>query len=208
MPESATIFIVDDDEAIRDSLGLLLEASGYRSVAFASGEEFLEVLERDAAGCVLVDVRMPGLGGLEVQQELQRRGSAVPAIIMTGHGDVPLAVKAMRAGAADFIEKPFSEETILASIARALKAGAAHRQENARNAQIVAQADQLTAREREVLTELVAGHANKVIAHHLSISPRTVEIHRARVMEKMRARNLSDLVRMALAVGLGAATDG
>jgi two-component system response regulator FixJ len=147
---------------------------------------------------------MPGLGGLEVQQELKRRGSTVPAIVMTGHADVPLAVQAMRAGAADFIEKPFTDETILASIARALAAGEAHRQEHARNAEIIAHAEQLTAREREVLAELVAGHPNKVIAHHLSISPRTVEIHRARVMEKMRARNLSELVRMALAAGLAA----
>jgi two-component system, LuxR family, response regulator FixJ len=205
MTESATIFIVDDDEAIRESLGLLLEASGYRSVAFASGEDFLKALARDAAGCLLVDVRMPGMGGLEVQQELRRRGSAVPAIVMTGHADVPLAVQAMRAGAADFIEKPFSDTTILASIERALKQGEAQRQAHAGNAAILALADLLTGREREVLIELVAGHPNKVIAHHLSISPRTVEIHRARVMEKMRARNLSELVRMALAAGLGAA---
>jgi len=203
MTATATIFIVDDDEAVRESLGLLLETSGYRTVAFASGEEFLAALVRDAEGCLLVDVRMPGLGGLEVQQELQRRGSAVPAIVMTGHGDVPLAVRAMRAGAADFIEKPFSDETILASIARALSQIAVHRQEHARSAEILAHVDLLTAREREVLTELIAGHPNKVIAHHLSISPRTVEIHRARVMDKMQARNLSDLVRMALAAGLG-----
>lgn len=204
MTEPANIFIVDDDEAVRESLELLLEASGYRTASFASGEGFLKELQRDAEGCLLVDVRMPGLGGLEVQEELVRRGSAVPAIIMTGHGDVPLAVQAMRAGAADFIEKPFSDETIVASIERALKQGAEKRQEQARTAEVLAHADLLTGREREVLMELIAGHPNKVIAHHLSISPRTVEIHRARVMEKMRARNLSELVRMALAAGLGA----
>jgi len=204
MTQSATIFIVDDDEAVRESLALLLEASGYRVAAYASGAAFLAALKRGAEGCLLVDVRMPGIGGLEVQEELARRDSAVPAIVMTGHGDVPLAVRAMRAGAADFIEKPFSDETILASIERALRQGEAQRQDRARNAEVLAHAERLTEREREVLDELVAGHPNKVIAHHLSISPRTVEIHRARVMEKMQARSLSELVRMALSAGLGA----
>jgi two-component system response regulator FixJ len=204
MTESATIFIVDDDDAVRESLELLLEASGYRTAAYSNGEAFLKALQHDAQGCLLVDVRMPGMGGLEVQEELGRRRSAVPAIIMTGHADVPLAVKAMRAGAADFIEKPFADDTILASIERALRQGAERRQEQARNAEVLAHAELLTLREREVLIELIAGHPNKVIAHHLAISPRTVEIHRARVMEKMRARNLSELVRMALAAGLGA----
>ena len=204
MTQSATIFIVDDDEAVRESLALLLEASGYRVAAYASGEAFLAALKRGSEGCLLVDVRMPGIGGLEVQEELARRDSAVPAIVMTGHGDVPLAVRAMRAGAADFIEKPFSDETILASIERALRQGEAQRQDRARNAEVLAHAERLTEREREVLDELVAGHPNKVIAHHLSISPRTVEIHRARVMEKMQARSLSELVRMALSAGLGA----
>ena len=204
MTETLTIFIVDDDEAVRESLALMLEASGYRIAAYASGEAFLAALKRDAEGCLLVDVRMPGgMGGLEVQEELGRRGSAVPAIVMTGHGDVPLAVRAMRAGAADFIEKPFSDETILASIERALKQGESRRQDRARNAEVLAHAERLTEREREVLDELIVGHPNKVIAHHLSISPRTVEIHRARVMEKMQARNLSELVRMALSAGLG-----
>lgn len=204
MTQSLTIFIVDDDEAVRESLVLLLEASGFRVIAFASGEAFLAALKPDADGCLLVDVRMPGIGGLEVQEELRRRASAVPAIIMTGHADVPLAVRAMQAGATDFIEKPFTDETILASIERALKQGESRRLDRARNAEILAHVERLTEREREVLDELVAGHPNKVIAHHLSISPRTVEIHRARVMEKMQARNLSELVRMALAAGLGA----
>jgi len=203
MTRSISIFVVDDDEAVRESLVLLLETSGHRVAAYASGEAFLAALKPDADGCLLVDVRMPGIGGLEVQEELGRRGSAVPAIIMTGHADVPLAVRAMRAGAADFIEKPFTDETILASIERALRQGEARRQDRARNAEVLAHVERLTEREREVLDELVAGHPNKVIAHHLSISPRTVEIHRARVMEKMQARNLSELVRMALAAGLG-----
>ena len=202
MPESATIFIVDDDDAVRHSLELLLDASGFRTVSFASGQAFLDALAPDAQGCVLVDVRMPGMGGLEVQEELRRRRSAVPAIVMTGHADVPLAVQAMRAGAADFIEKPFTDETIRASIARALEAGAQAREDQAANAAAAAHAALLTQREREVLNELVAGHPNKVIAHHLAISPRTVEIHRARVMDKMQARTLSDLVRMALKAGV------
>ncbi len=205
MPDDATIFIVDDDDAIRELLELLLEASGLRTAGFPSGERFLEALAPDAQGCVLVDVRMPGMGGLEVQEALSRRRSAVPAIIMTGHADVPLAVRAMRAGAADFIEKPFSDETILASIARALQRGAEARAAHAESAAAAARIDRLTARERDVLAELVGGHPNKVIAHHLAISPRTVEIHRARVMEKMEARSLSDLVRAALAAGIAAA---
>ncbi len=204
MADPATIFIVDDDDAVRESLVLLVESSGYRALAFASGEAFLDQLPREAQGCALVDVSMPGMGGLEVQQELRRRHAALPAIVMTGHGDVPLAVAAMRAGAVDFLEKPFTDETMLASIARALAVGEAAHREQAHSAGIAARAALLTAREREVLVELVAGHPNKVIAHHLAISPRTVEIHRARVMEKMQARHLSELVRMALAAGLAA----
>jgi len=198
------IFVVDDDDAIRESLELLLEASGFRTVGFPSGERFLDALAQDAAGCALVDVSMPGMGGLDVQEALNRRHSPLPVIVMTGHGDVPLAVAAMRAGAADFIEKPFSDETILASIARALERGMEARAAQAEAAAAAAGIDRLTEREREVMVELVAGHPNKVIAHHLSISPRTVEIHRARVMEKMQARSLSDLVRMALAAGISA----
>jgi two-component system, LuxR family, response regulator FixJ len=204
MPDAVTIFIVDDDDAIRESLGLLLEASGFRTAEFPSGERFLAALSPESAGCALVDVTMPGMGGLEVQEAMNQRHSALPVIVMTGHGDVPLAVAAMRAGAADFIEKPFSDETILASIARALERGAEARAAQAESADAAARIDRLTARERDVLVELVGGHPNKVIAHHLAISPRTVEIHRARVMEKMQARSLSELVRMALAAGIPA----
>jgi len=202
MTSRATIFIVDDDDAVRESLKLLLETSGFTVVAFPTGMAFLEALRPSVEGCVLVDVRMPGMGGFEVQQELHRRNCTLPVIVITGHGDVPLAVRALKAGAADFIEKPFSDETILDSIERALKLGGKSRQEQEATAEILAHADRLTGREREVLHELVAGHANKVIAYHLGISSRTVEIHRARVMEKMQARNLSELVRMALTAGL------
>jgi two-component system, LuxR family, response regulator FixJ len=202
MAAPATIFIVDDDDAVRDSLKLLLETAGFSVMAFPTGMAFLETVAPTAQGCVLMDVRMPGMGGLEVHQELRRRNSALPVIVITGHGDVPLAVRAMKAGAADFIEKPFTDETILGGIRRALELGQESRQEQAANAEILARADRLTPREREVFNELVAGHPNKVIAYNLAISPRTVEIHRARVMEKMQARNLSALVRMALRTGL------
>jgi two-component system, LuxR family, response regulator FixJ len=206
MTDAPTIYVVDDDDAVRESLQLLLEASGFAVVGYASGRKFLDALKPDARGCLLIDVRMPEIGGLEVQEELRRRRSAVPAIVITGHGDVPLAVQAMKAGAADFIEKPFSDAAILAAIARALALGAAQQQAQAESAQIRDHHAHLTARERDVLVEIVAGHPNKVIAHHLAISPRTVEIHRARVMEKMGARSLSELVRMALTAGLAASS--
>jgi two-component system response regulator FixJ len=202
MTSTATIFIVDDDDAVRDSLKLLLETSGFTVAVFPTGTAFLEALRPTAVGCLLVDVRMPGMGGFEVQEELRRRNSTLPVIVMTGHGDVPLAVRAMKAGAADFIEKPFNSDGIFASIERALTLGGRSQQERSAIAEILACADRLTVREREVLHELVAGNPNKVVAHHLAISPRTVEIHRAHVMEKMQARNLSELVRMALTAGL------
>ena len=197
-----TVFVVDDDEAIRELLRLLLETSGYRVVTFPSGAAFLEALTPSSRGCVLVDVRMPMMGGFEVQQELRRRGFDLPLIVMTGHGDVPLAVRAMKAGAADFIEKPFSDELIGTAIERALQLDQASQSARASAAKIRDHAALLTAREREVLEFLVAGHPNKVIAHRMSISPRTVEIHRSRVMEKMQARSLSELVRMALELGI------
>jgi len=202
MAEDATVFIVDDDDAVRESLQLLLEANGYKVTTFASGTAFLSSLKRAPAGCLLVDVRMPGLSGIEVQEELARRQVALPTVVITGHADVPLAVQAMKAGAADFIEKPYAESAILASVERALQLASATRQLGEQAASIRERAERLTARERDVLGELVVGHPNKVIAHHLDISPRTVEIHRARVMEKMEAKNLSELVRMALAADL------
>jgi two-component system response regulator FixJ len=196
-----TIYVVDDDEAVRDSLHVMLEANGFAVAAFATGDAFIDHLPAEPFGCLLIDVRMPGRGGLEVQDELRTRHVPLPVIVMTGHGDVPLAVRAMKAGAVDFIEKPFSDELLLASIARALELGAQNREQETAAADAAARFALLTDRERQVLDGLVAGRPNKVIAYELSISPRTVEIHRARVMEKMRARSLSDLVRMALAAG-------
>ena len=151
---------------------------------------------------MIIDVRMPEIGGLEVQQELKQRGINLPLIVMTGHGDVPLAVRAMKAGATDFIEKPFNDDVMCTAIERALQLDHKSQNERANAAKIHDRAERLTAREREVLELLVAGHPNKVIAHRMTISPRTVEIHRSRVMEKMQARTLSELVRMTLESGI------
>ena len=199
MTTEATVHVVDDDEAIRDSLALLLGAAGFSVATYPSAEAFL-ITAPQGPGCLVIDVRMPGMGGLELQEELIRRGRRIPVIVVTGHAEVPLAVKAMKAGAVDFVEKPFDEQTIVASIRRAFDLGLEVAREEAEGSQIGRRLAQLTPREREVLDALVAGKPNKIIAYELSISPRTVEIHRARVMEKMAARTLSDLVRMALSV--------
>jgi two-component system, LuxR family, response regulator FixJ len=201
MAADGTVHVVDDDEAMRDSLSLLLGAAGLNVAAYPSAEAFL-ITAPQGAGCVVIDVQMPGMGGLELQEELVRRGRRIPVIVMTGHAEVPLAVKAMKAGAVDFVEKPFEEQAMLAAIRRAFSLGLETARAEAEGNQIGSRLAQLTPREREVLDALVAGKPNKIIAYDLSISPRTVEIHRARVMEKMEARTLSDLVRMALSVGL------
>jgi len=202
MTANGTVHIVDDDEAIRDSLSVLLGAGGFAVAAYPSAEAFL-VASTQGPGCVLIDVRMPGMGGLELQEELVRRGRRIPVILMTGHADVPIAVRAMKAGAVDFVGKPFDGEAMLAAIQRAFGLGLEAARAEAEGNQIGGRLAQLTPREREVLDALIAGKPNKIIAYELSISPRTVEIHRARVMEKMEARTLSDLVRMALSVGIG-----
>ncbi|HTZ77938.1 MAG TPA: response regulator FixJ [Stellaceae bacterium] len=206
MPAEATVHIVDDDEAIRDSLSLLLESAGFAVATYPFAEAFLAAAPQSGGGCLVIDVRMPGMGGLELQQELARRGRRIPVIVITGHADVPLAVQAMKAGAVDFVEKPFEESTIVGAIRRAFDLGVETARAEAAGAEIGQRLQSLTAREREVLDALVAGKPNKIIAYDLAISPRTVEIHRARVMEKMQARTLSDLVRMALSVGVGGKT--
>jgi two-component system response regulator FixJ len=199
MPDTPIIFIVDDDEAVRDSLQTLLDVEGYRTEVFDSGLAFLEAYGAERAGCLLADVRMPDMSGLDLQEILRERSSRLPVIIITGHGDVPMAVRAMKAGAVDFIEKPFSETTILDGVKRALAVTDRASADRALAADAEARLQLLTPREREVLERLVLGRANKVIAFELSISPRTVEIHRARVMEKMQADSLSHLVRLAMA---------
>jgi two-component system, LuxR family, response regulator FixJ len=198
MANRATVFVVDDDDAVRDSLGVLLEAAGYAVRQFSSSPAFLEEAASLPFGCALIDIRMPDIDGLDLLEKLRARGIELPIIIITGHGDVPMAVRAMRAGAIDFVEKPFAEDLILASIARAMEQGERRRREAAGTEAIAERVALLTGREREVLDQLVIGHPNKVIAANLDISPRTVEIHRARVMEKMQARSLSELVRMAI----------
>lgn len=196
------IFVVDDDDAVRESLAALLETAGYRTEAYASGTAFLDALDAGAGACVVLDIRMPGPDGLEVQRRLNARGAPLPVVIVTGHGDVAMAVQAMRAGAVDFIEKPVARDRLLESVARAVDAGRDARRDARERAAIAARLETLTAREREVLRQLVIGHPNKVAAHALGISPRTIEIHRRNVMAKLAARSLSHLVRMAIAAGV------
>lgn len=195
------IFVVDDDEAVRDSLALLLETAGLEVQSFANAADVLTRCQITRPACVITDVRMPGMDGLELQQKLSELHVDVPVIVITGHGDVPLAVQAMKAGALDFIEKPFSDETILASIDAAAHTGRI-KKTGAISDAISKRMARLTPRECEVFQQLILGHPNKVIAHHLNISARTVEIHRARVMEKMQARSLPELVRIAIQAGV------
>lgn len=200
MAEQPRVYIVDDDEAVRRSLSQLLEAHDFSVRSFASAVEFLAVAPSLPAGCLIVDVRMPELGGLELQQRLIERNLAFPLIVVTGHGEVPLAVQAMKSGAVDFIEKPFAPDAILASLAAACRRLPAT---SLGEAPVPAAGlARLSPRERQVLEGLVAGLPNKTIAYNLNISPRTVEIHRARVMDKMGARSLPELVRFALAAGV------
>jgi two-component system response regulator FixJ len=201
MPEP-TIFVVDDDFDVRDSLKALLESADYAVRDFESARKVLAASDLASAGCLIADIRMPDMDGLALQEELGKRQVGVPVIMMTGHGDVPLAVRAMKAGAVDFIEKPYDDGLLLNAVQRALELGGKRRNQAALTQTANDRIALLTAREREVLECLVAGRANKVIAYELNISPRTVEIHRAHVMEKMQARSLSDLVRMALAAGV------
>jgi two-component system response regulator FixJ len=195
-----TVFVVDDDPDVRDSLASLLTATNFRVETFESARSFLTSEGLGGPGCLIADVRMPDMDGLELQEELAKRKSKLAVIIITGHGDVPLAVRAMKAGAVDFLEKPFEEERLLASIRRAFAQGyAMHTQAKAVEA-VSGRIAQLTGREREVLSLVVAGRANKEIARALNISPRTVEIHRAHVMEKMEADSLAELVRLTMRV--------
>jgi two-component system response regulator FixJ len=196
------IYIVDDDTAVRDSLEALLMAHGYEVECFASGIDFIDACDEKCTGCVLLDVRMPRMDGIEVQARLHAIRPDLPVIMITGHGDVSMAVRAMKAGAVDFVEKPLREEALLEGIEAALQiARESHRQQDL-GATALSNIEKLTPREREVLEQLVIGRPNKVIAQALDCSPRTVEIHRARIMEKMQARSLPHLVRLALAAGI------
>jgi len=202
MTSEETIFVVDDDAAVCDSLKALLESDGLAAEVYDSGQAFLDAHDTDRGGCLLLDVQMPDMSGLELQQKLADNGSTLPVIIITGYGDVPIAVKALKAGAVDFIEKPFTDDVILGGVRRALELGERNRREQASVEEAKAGITLLTTREHEVFEHLVVGRLNKQIAYDLGISARTVEVHRARVMEKMGAHNLAHLVRMALALGI------
>jgi len=202
MQADAVVYVIDDDEAVRDSLSFLLNTAGLAAQTYESATSFLNHLPRVKTGCIVTDVRMPGLSGLDLLRRLKELHSAVPVIVITGHGDVPLAVEAMKSGAADFLEKPFDDEALLAAVNVALRDQGASAKRDADRADVIDRLATLTARERQVLEGLVAGHPNKTIAFDHDISPRTVEIYRANVMSKMQAASLSDLVRMALIAGL------
>jgi FixJ family two-component response regulator len=194
--DAPCVYVVDDDEAVRDSLKVLLSSVGLSSRAYASAPDFLEDHDPDQHSCLVADIRMPGMSGLDLQDELNRRASTIPIVFITGHGDVPMAVDAMKSGALDFIQKPFRDQDLLDRIHQALEWDAKRREENQEASDVRAKLATLTARETEVMERVVGGQANKVIALDLGVSQRTVEIHRARVMQKMGARSLADLVRM------------
>jgi two-component system response regulator FixJ len=196
----AVVHVVDDDESAREALAFLLEAADFEVVSHASALALLDALPLKDAGCVITDMRMPDMTGLELVRELNARGSRVPIIMITGHGDIPLAVEAMRAGVVDFIEKPFGEARILDALARALAAGPPAVPDG--QALVLQRLETLSERERQVLDGVVDGHPNKVIARDLGISPRTVEIYRAKLMAKMHADNLGALVRLTLSARL------
>lgn len=202
MDAKARVYIIDDDEAVRDSLGVQLEAAGYEVVSFASAIEFLKTAGSVPLGCVVSDVQMPDMDGLELQKQLTEMQLNFPVVIVTGHADVAIAVRAMKAGAVDFIEKPFDEKAILESLELAQSRFAAQRASEAVGTTAREKLATLTPREREVFEEMVRGKQNKVIAFDLDISPRTVEVHRARVLEKLEARSLSELVRLAIVAGV------
>lgn len=196
--EQQVIHVVDDDEAMRDSMSWLLEGEGYQVACFVSGEAFLAAWHEDMRGCLVLDVRMPEMSGLELHESLSQRGSTLPVIFVTGHGDVPMAVAALQRGACDFIEKPFNNEDLLSRIRRALAVDCQTALRRRQASAVSRRLEQLTQREREVMDLVVAGKLNKQIADELEISMKTVEAHRARVMDKMGVRTLAELVRAVM----------
>ena len=203
MTDLRLIHLVDDDEAIRHSASFMLRHAGFRVKTYMDGVAFLEQVAQAEPGCILLDVQMPGMDGLEVQEALNARGVAMPVIVLTGHGDVAVAVRAMKAGAVDFVEKPYAKQTLVDALTRAFERLEMRRKEGVLAEEARGLIERLTARERDVLTGLVDGQTNKVIAETLDISPRTVEIHRANLMEKMDAPSLSTVLRIAFAAGFG-----
>jgi len=200
--DKAIVHVIDDDQASRESLSFLLQTANIDVQVHSSATAFLDLLAQFHAGCVITDVRMPGMSGIDLLRKLKDLNVDVPVIVITGHGDVPLAVEAMKIGAADFLEKPFDDEVLLASVRSALRQLAGDKKRHTERADIEARLAALSKRERDVLTGLVGGRANKQIAYDLGISPRTVEIYRANLMNKMQAGSLSELVRMALIAGM------
>lgn len=197
--EQRVVHLVDDDAAIRRSVGFMLKTSGHHVESYESGSELLKASSHLEQGCILLDIRMPGMDGLEVQQALQEKGVSLPVIIMTGHGDVTLAVKAMKAGAVDFIEKPFEKEALLGSLEEGYRRLSRKEATDDRARDALVRLQALTPRERDVLDGLAQGLPNKTIAYDLGISPRTVEIHRANLMAKLEVRSLSEALRIAFA---------
>lgn len=202
MTDRPIVFVIDDEASVRDALALFLESEGLSVKTYDSARSFLGEYQSNFQGCMIVDIRMPGMSGLELQQTLNEQGVDLPVIFLTGHGDVPMSAKAFKAGAMDFIEKPFSDEDLLASIRDAIAKDRALRQLRLQGRRIVKRYSQLTPREKQVMQGVVAGKPNKVIARELGVSPRTIDIHRSRVILKMGAQTLPDLVTMAAAAKL------
>lgn len=197
MPADATVFVVDDDQAVRKSLRWLLESVGIAVRTFDSAVAFLDEYDPRQPGCLVLDVRMPGASGIELQERLRETGSKIPIIVITGHADVVTAVRAMKAGAVDFLEKPFSDQLLLDQVHRSIERDAERRAEDADAQEIIGRRAELTPRQRRVMDMVVGGARNRVIAQHLGISLKTVEAHRAKVMEKMRAHSVAELVKLA-----------
>ncbi len=202
MPDRGRVYVIDDDEAMRDSLNFLLDSANYKVTLFETALAFLDALPGLEFGCVVSDVRMPGLDGIELLKRMKADHSRFPIVIMTGHGDVPLAVEAMKLGAVDFLEKPFEDDRLVAMIETAINQAEPAARSEALTQEIAARIASLSPRERQVMDGLVAGLSNKLIARDYDISPRTIEVYRANVMTKMQANSLSELVRLAMRAGL------
>jgi two-component system response regulator FixJ len=202
MQPEPVVYVIDDDEAVRQSLEFLLRTAGFTVRSFESAKAFLEIMPQPRSGCIITDVRMPGISGIDLLRRVKELGLDIPVIMITGHGDISLAVEAMKIGATDFLEKPFDDDQLLAALRSTLSRDAGKAERKAELAEIHHKLATLSNRERQVLEGLVAGSANKTIAFDLGISPRTVEIYRANLMTKMAAKSLSDLVRMAMMTGI------
>jgi two-component system, LuxR family, response regulator FixJ len=205
MNKNPIVIVVDDDSGVRNAMRALLKSVGLNAALYSSAQEFLAAFDPQQPGCLLLDIRMPGMGGMDLQQELNLRGAVIPVIFMSGHADIPMAVEAMQHGAFDFLQKPFRDQELLDRIQRAIAQDAERRLALGQQSRIKGHLESLTEREREVLDLLIKGKQNKVIAQELGVSPRTIEIHRARVMEKMSAQSVAELVRMMLDLGPGVA---